>query len=432
MRFRFNDDELRDDKSDLKLISDKDIRPVLFNLIEYDELHFVEHNFNCLSELDKYLRTTKSSKNEDYCTWLNIEGIHRRDILDQLSIRFNLHHLIKEDIYTINERMKLDIFDNGSSIYLLMKMIYIHSDLNRIEQEQISFIFKENNFLITFQEVKDKLNSFDIFQVVKYRLKNNRGRIRSLKIDYLFYSLIDIIIENYMIVLDRINIKIDIIEKLLMYKLKQNKNIHLLTNHFNFQTLKLIYQLKHDMLCFKILCQPLREIIIKLQKAQDRISVIDRAALSRRQYRRKKRPKHIALSGNYFVNPNCDTPSHRWSLGTVQENAPLFNEYIFIYFKHLNDHIIQLHDRINTYCDLLSSLILLYMILNNAETNRIMTFLTLVSIIFIPFGPFIGIFSLNFLNMPPLLWTDGYFVLLATFATFALLTCIFFKWKKLI
>jgi Mg2+ and Co2+ transporter CorA len=129
----------------------------------------------------------------------------------------------------------------------------------------------------------------------------------------------------------------------------------------------------------------------------------DQAAHSRRQYRGKKRPKHIALSGNYFLNPHSDTLSRRWSLGNVQEKAPLFNEYIFIYFKHLNDHIIQLHDRINIYCDLLSNLILLYMILNNAETNRIMTFLTLVSIIFIPFGPFIGIFSLNFRNMPLLL-----------------------------
>ena len=72
-------------------------------------------------------------------------------------------------------------------------------------------------------------------------------------------------------------------------------------------------------------------IIIKLQKAQDRISIANKAAHYRRQYRRKKRPKHIMLSGNYFFNPNSDPHTRRWSLGNAEDKAPLFNEYIFNY-----------------------------------------------------------------------------------------------------
>lgn len=430
MRFRSQGIEVADDdKIELTSISNIDIRPVLFNIIQYDDLNYIEHSLNNLSELNTYLASTSSSK-EDYCTWINIEGIHRKDILDDLSIRFNLHNLTTEDICTINERMKLDLLDGGTSIYLLMKIIYIHPELDHIQQEQISFLLKENHFLITFQESKDKSKPFDIFQVVKYRLKNNRGRIRSLKIDYLFYCLIDVLIENYMIVLDRISIKIDSIDKLLMNKLKQSKYINITSNYLNFETLKLLYHIRHDMLSFRILCQPLREIIIKLQKAQDRISMANKSAHSRRQYRRKKRPKHISLSGNYFFNPNSNNTGRRWSIGNVDEKAPIFNEYIFIYFKDLNDHIIQLQDRIETYCDVLSSLISFYILLNDADMNRIMTFLTLVSIIFIPLVLIIGLFSMNFQNMPPLKWYYGYFLVLGVLAITAMFTFTYFRWKK--
>jgi magnesium transporter len=416
-RFRFHDnEEIDNDKSNLQLKSNLDIRPVLFHIIQYDEYHYIEHNLNSISEL-KILLGEISCQNEDYCTWINIEGIHQNDILDELSFEFNLHNLIKEDICTINERMKLDLLDNGSSIYLLMKMIYIHPDLNHIQHEQISFILKENNFLITFQEAKDQ---FDLFQIIKHRLKNNRGKIRLLKIDYLFYCLIDVLIENYLIVLDRISMKIDMIDKLLMNKLNEN----LSQNDFDFETLKLLYHIKHDMLSFRILCKPLREIIIKLQKAQDRISMINHNVHSRRQYRRKKRPKRILLSGNYFFNPNSD--HHE------DEKAPLFNEYIFMYFKNLNDQIIQLQDRIETYCDLLSSLTSFYMLINNAEINKIMRFLTLLSVTFIPMMFLIGLFSMNYQNTPPLLYHHGYFVVLAVLGTFISLMIGLFRWKNLL
>jgi magnesium transporter len=278
MRFHFdNHGFTNDDGSSSKLPPSVDTRPVIFHIIQYDELHYVENTLNSLSELNSFLSTTSCS-NEDHCTWMNVEGIHQTDILDELSILFNFHALIKEDICTINERMKVDVLDNASCIYLLMKMIYIHPNTKHVQHEQISFILKENNFLITFQEAKDKTNSYDVFQVVTHRLKNNRGRIRSLKIDYLFYCLIDVLVENYMFVLDLISIQIDMIDKLLMNKLKNTNHLNVSKQEFNIETLRLIFLIKHDMLSFKILCQPLREIIIKLQKTQDRISVSSQAA----------------------------------------------------------------------------------------------------------------------------------------------------------
>ena len=429
MRFRFYENKSDEKEVALRIISERDIRSVIFHIIRYDELNFNEHKTSSLTEFQTILSSISSS-DDGYCTWINIEGIHRKDILDELSIPFNLHKLVIEDIVTMNVRMKLDLLDNNSSIYLLMKMIYMDPNVKHIKQEQISFLLKENNFLITFQEAKDPKNTFDIFQVVKHRLNNNRGRIRSLKIDYLFYCLLDVLIENYMIVLDRMSSKIDQIDKLLLNKLKNNKNVQVSSNDFNLATLKLIYHMKHDMLSFRILCQPLREIIIKLQKAQNRISRANESVHSRRQYRRKKRPKHIPLSANYFYNPNSNLFDNQKTVGNVSEKEPIFNEYIYMYFKDLNDHIIQLHDRIDTYCDVLSGLTSFYMILNDADMNRIMTFLTLVSAIFIPMTFILGLFSVNIINTPPLRWQVGYFLVLGALGICAIFMISWFKFKK--
>lgn len=399
--------------------------PICFDLIQYDEIHHVEHHFNNLTELNNYLERS-SYKNSEYCTWLNVKGIHENNVLDELSKRFNIHSLIREDISTINERMKIDLLDNGSSIYLLMKMMYIDPYNENVQSKQISFLLQENNFIMTFEEVKVPSTSFDIFQVLKHRLRNNRGRIRSLKIDYLFYCLLDTLIENYMIVLDRIGVRIDIIDKILINKLKEKND----RDRSDLEKLKLIYYIKHDMLGLRILCLPLREIVLKLQKTEDRISMANRDIQFRRQYRRRKRPKRISLSGNYFFNPNTDSINRRWSLGHLPEKAPLFNEYIYIYFKDLNDHILQLRDRIDTFCDLLSGLSTFYMVLNDAETNKIMSFLTLISIIFIPLAFLNGLFSMNFDNTPPFRWTYSYYIFLAVLVTAATSMIAIFKWKR--
>ena len=349
------------------------------------------------------------------------------NLIDSICKRFHLHRLIQEDISRINERMKVDVFDHGSSIYLLMKMMSIQPDQKKICYEQISFFLKEKNLLLTFREKED---SDDLFQLIRSRLKNNRGRIRLLKIDYLFYSLLDILVENYMSVHDYIGSRIDPIDKLLMKQFHSNgqhlpKDAYL---EFNLQSLRLIFQTKHEMLSFRILCQPLKEIVIKLQKTQDRISMKSPAkATQRLHYRRKKRVKRINLTGHYFFNPNLDSTDDQ---SYKDEDGPLFNEYIFIYFKDLHDNIIQLNDRIDYYSDRLSSLILFYLVLSDDQKNEIMTCLALVSIIFIPLNFLLGLFSMNFDNMPPLNWHAGYFLIIAIVLTAGLIMLSFFKWKK--
>ena len=399
------------------------------SIIQYDEYHFIEHQFSDLNELNNYLDRT-CCFSEDYSTWIIVEGIENQLLIEQISKRFQFHRLIEENLSQIHDRLKLDVLDDSSLIYLVMKMIYIHPENNQINQKQISFVLKEKNFLITFEEKSSDLKEFDLFQLLKSRLKNNRSRARGLKIDYVFYSLLDLIIENYSLVLNHIASEIDSIEKSILKKFQSKNKTKRGNNDANLNTeaLRFLFQIKHRMLSFRILCQPFKEMIIKLQKTQDRISMFDhRSTHYRRQYRRKKRVKRINISGNYFYNPNVhliDRPFHH------EEPDGIFHEYIFIYFKDLHDQIIQLNDHIDHFCDTLASLTTFYIILLDAQMNEIMTCLSLVSIIFIPLNFILGSFSMNFETMPPLQWYYGYFLILALVLTSVLLMFSFFKWKK--
>ncbi|CAF0967528.1 unnamed protein product, partial [Didymodactylos carnosus] len=231
-------------------LSTRELQKVELNVFIYDEETYSKHRYYNVNDVLAHIEA-----NDTKCIWLEVNGAiqHRDDVLTQLALHFNLHLLTVEDIQTTQQRMKLDIFDDG--IYLLMKMIYVeHEHKTNILEKHIS-IYLKDNLLLTFQEEHNQL-----FSQIKQRIANSRGRIKKLRTDYLFYCLVDTIIENYMIVLGTISITIEDIDAELM-KMSTLK----------LDTLRLIYFIKHDMLHFRVLCSPLKEIIIKLQKTQDRL-----------------------------------------------------------------------------------------------------------------------------------------------------------------
>jgi len=218
------------------------LEKVELNIFIYNENSYFEKKSSNVADILSFMENNGSPK----CVWIEVIGSIEQsyDVVQQLGIHFNLHLLTLEDIQTIDERMKLDILDDG--IHLLMKMIYVneHNHTN-IHHQQISFYLKDN-VLITFQE---KHTPF--FLPIKQRLENSRGRLTKLKSDYLFCCLVDIIIENYMVVLRLIGLKIEHIETELM----QMKSLKL-------DTLQLIYKIRHDMLHFRIICSPLKDRLL--------------------------------------------------------------------------------------------------------------------------------------------------------------------------
>lgn len=161
--------------------------------ILYDETHFSKQEGIFLEQLK-----------EDRVNWFNIDGVHDIDLLEKIGSKFHLHHLLLEDIANTTQRPKTEFY--GDYIYQCIKMISYDAEHHELSEEQISIILTEDA-VITFQE-----KTGDVFENIRERIENSRGRIRSVKSDYLFYALIDSIIDHYFIAIEQIGDYLDLLE----------------------------------------------------------------------------------------------------------------------------------------------------------------------------------------------------------------------------
>jgi magnesium transporter len=161
--------------------------------ILYDETHFSKQDGIFLDQLK-----------EGRVNWFNIDGVHDIDLLEKIGGKFHLHHLLLEDIANTTQRPKTEFY--GDYIYQCIKMISYDAVNHELTEEQVSIILTEDA-VITFQE-----KTGDVFENIRERIENSRGRIRSVKSDYLFYALIDSIIDHYFIAVEQIGDYLDLLE----------------------------------------------------------------------------------------------------------------------------------------------------------------------------------------------------------------------------
>src|SRR5690606_4749720 len=119
---------------------------------------------------------------------LNIEGLHDTAVIENIGKQFKLHPLLLEDVMNLEQRPKSEDF--GNYLFFTIKVARRFTD-DFIEYEQISFVLGDN-FLISFQEKPE-----DIFNIIRERLETFQGKLRERKVDYLFYRLIDTIVDSY-------------------------------------------------------------------------------------------------------------------------------------------------------------------------------------------------------------------------------------------
>ncbi len=117
-------------------------------------------------------------------------------------------------------------------------------------------------------------------------------------------------------------------------------------------------------------------------------------------------------------------------------NHVIKNENEFIeernekYFSDVYDHVIHLIDSLDTYKDLTSTVMDLYMNTINYKMNEVMKLLTVITTIFIPLTFIVGLYGMNFQHMPELTWQYGYFGVLGLMAAIFITMIIYFKHKK--
>jgi len=208
------------------------------NVIKYSENSFSEEEIHTPEELANKINTDK-------VTWINITGLYNVEMITKICNLFKIHPLIIEDILNVHHRPKME--DLEEYLFIIAKEISFIKESNTIISSQISIILKEN-IIITFTEEPSKL----IESLIK-RIKQNKGVIRKHDANYLLYALMDIIVDNYFLVLELIDEKVDFIEN---YILESATN----------ETVRQIHELKRNLIDLRKTIWPLREIMGTLYK----------------------------------------------------------------------------------------------------------------------------------------------------------------------
>jgi len=111
-------------------------------------------------------------------------------------------------------------------------------------------------------------------------------------------------------------------------------------------------------------------------------------------------------------------------------DSPLLHDATRVYFRDIYDHTVQVIDTVETYRDLLSGMLDLYLSSISNRTNEVMKFLTVIGTIFMPLTFLVGVYGMNFRNMPELEWHSGYFALWGLMILISLLMVAYFKKRR--
>lgn len=213
---------------------------VKVEVIDYTESDFQERTVDVEESLK--FRDKKS------ITWINVTGVHDTDIITKLGNHYGLHPLVMEDIVHTTQRPKIEDMDNY--LFIVLKMIYFGQ--KEINIEQVSLVLGEN-FVISFQEKEG-----DVFDNVRERIRNSKGRIRKMQADYLAYTLMDAIVDNYFIILEKLGDQTEDLEKELM----ENPDPG---------TLNTIHKMKRELIFLRKSVWPLREVISNIQRGESHL-----------------------------------------------------------------------------------------------------------------------------------------------------------------
>jgi len=225
----------------LVYIGSEQSEKVKIRLIDYSDKKIREKELKTVEECFPFKETPT-------VTWIDIDGIKHTEIIEKIGKCFGLHPLVLEDIVNTEQRPKIEDFKNY--VFIVLKMLSYDEKHADIKVEQVSLILGRN-FVISFQDNVEG----DVFDNVRQRLRTNRGRLRKMGADYLVYSLMDAIVDNYFIILEKIGERIEDMEDELL--LKPHAEI-----------IKEINKLKRSTIFLRKSVWPLREVVSIMERGE--------------------------------------------------------------------------------------------------------------------------------------------------------------------
>jgi len=330
--------------------------PLSIHLIDYDAEYYYEKQLTDPAECRPYLE-------QDKTTWIHVQGGIKPETLLLFGEMFNLHLLALEDVLNQGQRAKLEEYDE--QLFAVMQLPRNGSE-NNLHGEQIS-LFLGNRFLISFCDGEN-----DPFEPVRERLRQRAGRIRGYGNDYLLYALLDLVIDSGFPLLESFAERIEQLEDELLTQPDSD-------------TLTEIHQVRRDLLLFRRIFWPQREVLNQL----------------------------------------------------LREECPCIMPNTRLYLRDCYDHAIQIIDLMENYREMTTSMLDVYLSSVSNRLNEAMRMLTIIATVFIPLNFIAGVYGMNFGNntkswwaMPELRWEYGYPAVWLLMLLIAAAMIYFFKRNK--
>jgi len=331
----------------LVYIGEKKGRELMIRVLDYTASNVIDKEVKTVEECFTF-------KRKKSVTWINIDGVHRIDVIQKIGEHFELHPLMMEDILNTEQRPKIDNF--GEHLFVVLKMFSFNGAKNEISSEQISLVLGPG-YILSFQETIG-----DVFDAVRERIR--KGRFRKRGADYLLYALIDAIVDSYFSILEQLGEKIAKLEEELI-------------DHPDPETVENIHVFRREMLFLRKSIWPLREVLGNLQRTESKL---------------------------------------------IQKST-------LFYLRDVHDHAVQIIDTTETFRDMLSGMLDIYLSAMSNRMNEVMKVLTIIGTIFIPLTFVTGLYGMNFDFMPELQWKYGYVFAISVMMGIVLSMLYYFKRK---
>ncbi len=183
-------------------------------------------------------------------SWINIDGLRKTDV-EALSNTYSIHPLLTEDILSIGQRPKMDEVEGV--LYCLLNMLYFNDQKKTVETEQISIVLGKD-FVITFQEDPSR----DVFNPLRSKLKMPKSQIRQRSADYLLYAMLDMIVDNYYLVMEKLGEQIELVEEEVV-------------RSSNKKSLAKINQLRKELIVLKRNITPVRDLLSNIIRSESNL-----------------------------------------------------------------------------------------------------------------------------------------------------------------
>lgn len=315
------------DPTQFVFTGDKSVGEIDIQLFKYKTDECIETKDIAPSDVERF-------DGNSYQYWLNIYGLSDSAAIASICQKQGIHDLVIQDILDVNQRPKFQEFDDFC--FLTIKSVIPASP--EMDMEQVSFVMGKG-YLISFQERKA-----DYFEHIRYRLRERKGIVRERGEDYLLYTMLESILDNYFKKLEQLDRDVEQLDLL-------NKKVDL---------------------------SP--AILETIERNKKSVHIIKKAIL----------------------------PIKEFTLAVEREGSPYIEKRHIKYFLEIKDLCLTLLDSCDTLAASLDSSANLFFSVQGHRMNQAMKTLTIVATIFIPLTFIAGIYGMNFEHMPELEWKYGY------------------------